>query len=135
MPGGYEIINYSIRPAKSIERKMLCEAFRRLSEFGSLDSYRYLGFGSTYFSDFALFYRLLGLRNMISIEKDAANSQRFEFNRPFRCIDVKFSHSNDALPTLPWNERTIGWFDYDDKLDAGLLADVHYLSSVAPPLA
>ena len=25
------LINYRLRPAKSIERKMLCEAFRRLS--------------------------------------------------------------------------------------------------------
>ena len=31
-------INYNLRPAKHIERKMLCEAFRRLSEIASVES-------------------------------------------------------------------------------------------------
>jgi len=131
VPGSYEIINYALRPAKAIERKMLCEAFHRLSEFGSLSSFRYIGFGSTYFSDFALFHRALGLRHMVSIEKDAVNKRRFEFNRPYRCIEMKFGHSNDVLSTLPWDVRTIGWFDYDDPLDASVLADVRYVCMAA----
>ena len=32
MAGSYEKINYSIRPAKSIERKMMSEALQRLRE-------------------------------------------------------------------------------------------------------
>ena len=54
MPKSYESVNYVLRPAKNIERKMFCEAFRRLAEFGRVDSYRYVGFGSTFFSDFSL---------------------------------------------------------------------------------
>ena len=47
---------------------MLAEAFRKLSEFGKLDSYRYVGFGSLYF-DFALFpVKCLVFKKMISIE-------------------------------------------------------------------
>jgi hypothetical protein len=135
VPGSYEFINYSLRPAKSIERKMLCETFRRLVEFGAISSFRYVGFGSTYFSDFALFHRSLGLRNMISIEKDAQNSSRFDFNRPYKCIDLKFGHSNAVLSTIPWNVRTIGWFDYDDPLDASILADVRFLCMSASPVS
>src|SRR5688572_20955159 len=98
MAGSYERINYGLRPAKSIERKMLCEAFRRLSEFGSVESYVYIGFGSTYFSDFNLFHKQLGIRNMISLEKDKNNKARFEFNRPFKCITIEYGHSNEILP-------------------------------------
>jgi hypothetical protein len=133
VPGSYELINYSIRPAKAIERKMLCEAFRRLSEFGSLEAVRYVGFGSTYFSDFAIFHKSLGIRHMISIEKDVANGGRFEFNRPFRCIEMRLGHSNAVLPTLAWNTRNVAWLDYDDRLDVQALADIRFLSMSVTP--
>jgi len=38
----YRDINYALRPAKAVERKMLCEAFRRLYPFGNIDAYRYV---------------------------------------------------------------------------------------------
>jgi hypothetical protein len=133
--GSYESINYALRPAKAIERKMLCECFRRLTEFGALESFRYVGFGSTYFSDFALVHRALGIQQMVSIEKDIENRQRFQFNRPYRCIEMKYGHSNTVLSTLNWNIPTIGWFDYDDRLDAGILADVQYVTMSASPVS
>lgn len=135
MPGSYELINYALRPAKCIERKMLCEASRKLSEFAHLDSFRYIGFGSTYFSDFALFHRLLGIRNMVSIERDVANRERFSFNLPYRCIDLEFGDSNDVLPNLGWNSRTITWLDYDDKLSSSVLADVKLVCVSTPPVS
>jgi hypothetical protein len=131
--GSYEKINYQIRPGKNIERKMLVEAFRRLSEFGSLQSYRYVGFGSAYFSDFYLFHKSLGLRNMISIEKDVENQSRFEFNRPFACISLRFGKSNDVLPTLAWKTKTILWLDYDGRLDSSTLTDVSHFCIAAVP--
>jgi hypothetical protein len=112
---------------------MLCEAFRKLAEFGSLGSFRYVGFGSTYFSDFELFHRALGIGNMVSIEKDIGNGPRFKFNRPFRCIDIKLGHSNEMLPTLSWLEPTIVWLDNDDKLDSDILADVRCVCMDAEP--
>ena len=123
--------NYALRPAKNIERKMLCEALRRLSPFGSLPSYRYVGFGSYYFSDFSLLHRSLGIRSMISIERDVSNQERYLFNRPFSCIRVLFGDSNSHLPALPWDQRTILWLDYEDKLDGGVLADVACFSANA----
>ena len=36
-------INYIIRPAKNIERKMLCETLQKLSYFNHLDKYAYIG--------------------------------------------------------------------------------------------
>jgi hypothetical protein len=124
MPKSYERINYSLRPAKNIERKMLCEAFRRLSPFATVESYRYIGFGSTYFSDFELVHRTLGIGNMISIERDEENAARFIFNRPYRCITIRFGESTGVLPEILWNVRTILWLDYDGVLDATVLSDV-----------
>lgn len=125
MPGSYRSINYSLRPAKSIERKMLCEGFRRLSLFSDVEAYRYVGFGSNYFSDFILVHKTLGIKNMISIERDIQNRTRFEFNRPFDCIEIKFGESNEILPALSWKDiRTILWLDYDGKLENSILTDV-----------
>lgn len=133
MPGSYERINYALRPAKNMERKMLCDAFRRLSEFARVESYRYIGFGSTYFSDFTLFHKALGIKSTLSIERDVEKEQRFLFNKPFSCVKIEFGHSNAVLPTLDWDVRTILWLDYDEKLDTGALTDISFFSSKAIP--
>jgi hypothetical protein len=129
----YERIHYGLRPAKNVQRKMLVETLRRLSEFGPVESYRYVGFGSTYFSDFSLFHKALGIRNMISIERDVSNRERFEFNRPFNCIRMAFGESKEILPTLTWHVRTILWLDYDGTLEPSVLTDVkHFCASAVP---
>lgn len=124
MTGSSRYIDYALRPAKHIERKMLAEAFAKLSVFGSVDSYRYIGFGAIYFRDFYLFHKSLGIQNMVDIEIEVGNKPRYEFNRPYKCIELKFGHSNTILPVLPWNMRTILWLDYDGTLNADVLTDV-----------
>jgi hypothetical protein len=131
MKSSYERINYSIRPAKCIERKMLCEAFRRLSVFGKVESYNYVGFGSTYFSDFSLFHRYLNIHNMMSIEKDEKNKDRFDFNRPFRCIKMEYGSSNEVLEKINFEVRSILWLDYDGRLDKEVLIDINSFCSKA----
>jgi hypothetical protein len=131
MPSSYESINYALRPAKNIERRMLCEVFRKLVEFGRLESYTYIGFGSAYFSDFSLFHKSLRITSNVSIERDVKNKKRFEFNRPYKCIRLEFGESNQILPKLTWDMRTIIWLDYDYKLDQGILTDVAFVCSNA----
>jgi len=133
MPKSYESVNYALRPAKNIERKMFCDAFRRLAEFGSVDSYRYIGFGSTFFSDFSLFHKSLKITNNMSIEREVEDKERFEFNLPYSCIELKFGESNEILPTLPWNVRTIIWLDYDSPLSQSILTDVATVCANAFP--
>ncbi|WP_144528286.1 O-methyltransferase [Peribacillus simplex] len=125
----YENINYQIRPAKAIERKMLCDSFRRLNEFALIESYTYVGFGSTFFSDFILFHKTLGISEMISIEHDEEKEERFQFNVPFNCIDWIPGTSNDVLPTLDWSNKAIVWLDYDDSFNLEMLEDIKYLTS------
>src|SRR5438309_550668 len=82
-------IDYSIRPAKSVERKMLAEALSRLSKLERPDNYRYVGFGAIYFRDFSLFHKMLGIHDMKSIEHNRSEETRFWSNRPFRCVENK----------------------------------------------
>lgn len=131
MASSFRLVNYSLRPAKAVERRMLCDLFRRLEPLGRVESYQYVGFGSIYFSDFLLFHQLLGISQMVSVEKEETNWPRFDFNKPFRCVDLKLGHSNVVLPTLDWSKRSIVWLDYDGKLDKEVLADIATFCSKA----
>lgn len=64
------LINYSLRPRKNIERKILCDIIRSLSYFGPVDEYRYLGFGSFYYQDYILFHKEFSITQAISFEID-----------------------------------------------------------------
>lgn len=120
----YRKVNFALRPAKSIERKMLGETFRCLSPFARVGLYRYIGLGSNFFTDFILFHKTLGISSMTSIEHDKPARQRFLFNLPFRCVEMKFGESGEILPKLDWSARTILWLDYDRPLDSDILADI-----------
>ncbi len=129
MAGSYSKINYRIRPAKAVERKIICDSLRCLSPFGELTTYRYVGFGSTYFSDFILFHKSLHIEDMISIEKDSQAKERFEYNKPFGCIEIKYGNSYEVLPTLEWSKKSIVWLDYDSPLEKTILDDIDTLTT------
>jgi hypothetical protein len=129
MAGSYSKINYRLRPAKGIERKMICDSLRCLSPFGELTTYRYIGFGSTYFSDFILFHKSLHIEDMISIEKDKHAKERFEYNKPFGCIKIEYGASYEVLPTLEWSKKSIVWLDYDSPLKKTILDDIDIVTS------
>lgn len=132
--GSYLKVNYALRPGKNIERKMIAEALMRLSVFRRVKTYRYIGLGSTFYSDFTLFHRLLGLSPMFSMQKHLGDDDRFDFNLPLRCTKNKFGKSTDVLPEFTWEGiPTIVWLDYDDKLDKSMLDDVGFLTSVLSP--
>lgn len=134
MAGSYKTIDYRVRPAKSIERKMLAEAFRRLSHFHEVQRYTYVGMGSLYFSDFSLFHRSLGFERMISIENTTAEAskKRFLLNVPFSQIEMKFGHSNVVLQRLKIDGPLVVWLDYDGMLDQSCLVDIKYVAKKAP---
>ena len=120
-------IDYRIRPAKYVERHMLCELFRCLAPFGHVSSYRYWGFGAIYFADFILFHKALGLANMLSMERDDGQERRHTFNRPYNCITLDFRPSQAVLTSIEhWDALTIAWLDYTDMLDSTVLADIKW---------
>ncbi|MFQ2123071.1 O-methyltransferase [Aeromonas jandaei] len=124
-------INYSMRVAKNIERKMIRDVLLRLYSFAHTSSYQYIGFGSKYFTDFILFHRYLHIKKMISIESDTGGRFKYEFNKPFSCVDIKFGGSSDILPTLDYSEKTIIWLDYDGVLNNLCLNDISLFSTKA----
>ena len=128
----FESINYSIRPGKSVERKMLAELFGRVSILDNIMNYRYIGFGSAYFTDFKLFHKDVGIRKMLSIEKEKDYAKRVNFNKPYSCIEMKYGASEEVLPNLPWKkwkEKSIIWLDYTQKLHEYMLSDLMTLVS------
>ena len=117
-------INYSVRPAKNVERKMMRDFLIRLSHLGRIEDYRYIGFGSKYFSDFIIFHRHLNISEMASIEADTTNRERYEFNKPYSNITMKWGHSSAVLPELADSpKKTIYWLDYDGVFEGFMLED------------
>ena len=119
-------VDYSLRRAKAIQRKMAVEGLRLLRHFAPFSRYRFVGFGGLRFVDLVLVHQQLGISRMISLEHEAdgLRRKRLAFNKPFRAIELRFGTSNALLPELPWRDRTIVWLDYDDRLKPEMLTDV-----------
>ena len=130
----YEKINYLLRPNKSVERKMVCEMLSTISMVNDISSYQYIGFGSTYFADFALFHRNLGISQMISIEGEERAQDRCEFNKPYACIDLKIGNSSNVLPNLNISTKnSIVWLDYDGIISEDVFSDINTVIGMMKP--
>lgn len=130
----YERINYMLRPNKSVERKMVCEVLSRISAVRNVSMFQYIGFGSTYFADFSLFHRNLGITQMISIEGEGRAKNRCEFNKPFACIDLRMGESSDILPNLDFNTKdSIVWLDYDGIISDTVFSDINTVVTAIRP--
>jgi hypothetical protein len=116
----YEKFNYAIRPSKQVERKLLIEALHYIGHNldYSIKDYRYLGFGSVYFTDFILLHKYLYLKDMLCIEGSDV-PRRMAFNKPYKFIKVKMGRLSDVLPGLKFTRPHIVWLDYDYGLDYG----------------
>ena len=123
MSGSFDRIDYSIRPAKYAERRMLRDVFRRVGPFGPPEDYLYVGMGSVWFADFTLFHRSLGIKEMISIESATKALQRVRDNAPFR-IELAAGRSEKELPKMNLDRRCLIWLDYDDALSPNMLLDM-----------
>ncbi len=122
----FEKINYSLRPNKNVERKLIVQFLldlHRLTTFSSLQ-YQYVGMGSVWFTDFILMHRALGIQRMISIDRQKDREKRFLFNRPFSNITVKIGTTTEILPTIDLERPTLIWLDYDDVLKDYMFADI-----------
>jgi hypothetical protein len=127
--GSASKVDFRLRPAKAIERKMIAEALQRLAGLADFkDDYQYVGMGSVYFSDFILFHKVLGIgtrdRTMWSIERNSGVQERFELNRPFQCVELVKGDTSDTLPTIDLSVKTLLWLDYDGPLDRHMLSDI-----------
>ncbi len=111
---------------------MIRDALIRLFPFGIFSQYQYIGFGSKYFVDFSIIHKYLHINKMISIEGDSTNRNRYYFNRPYECIDIKFGHSTVVLPKINLNQKSIIWLDYDEAFSSYMLEDISTIVSSLP---
>src|SRR5215469_15284764 len=100
MPSTTNIVNYSLRHNKCIERAIVFDGIRLILNQLSAMNAVYIGFGSAWFSDFLLAHRILGIQEMISIEADPVTYKRAVFNRPYRTLEVLEGESSDRTPEL-----------------------------------
>ncbi len=125
MPPFRPKVDYSLRPAKATSRRMIVEALARLTPLMPVDKYRYVGMGSTYFRDFQVVHRRLGICDMITIEGDPRAEDRVRFNLPLACIEVVMKRTGDALPQIGLENRPhIVWLDYESRVNKGVLSDI-----------
>lgn len=118
-------VNYELRPAKQVERRIFLDALQLLSmDAFPIRDYQYTGMGSVYFVDYVLFHKILGIRRMLSVEFDSAVERRVHFNRPFRLVEVRMGRIGDFIPELSQDLQHILWLDYDSVLDPDQLADI-----------
>ena len=77
----FKQFNYSLRPSKQVERKIMIEVLLRLSKAGyTISDYRYLGFGSPYYVDFVMFHKYLFMKDMVCVEWGEV-PKRMKFNK------------------------------------------------------
>lgn len=127
-------VQYDVRPAKQVERRMIVDALQRLAAVGlPISDYQYTGFGAIYFVDFVLLHKILGLNRLLSLEQDPSLETRVRFNRPFSCIDIKMVPASSEIPNLSRDVKHIVWLDYDGLLQKGFLSDIQSALTVLPP--
>jgi hypothetical protein len=128
----FNVVNYSLRPSKSIQRQLVFDAVRILQEHMDLDHQAYIGFGSIWFTDFVMAHKLLGISDMVSIEADDVGYARARFNAPYATVRVLHGRSTTILPRLysdgllagrPW----LVWMDFDYEFNESMMEDVRSL--------
>ena len=125
----FEVINYSLRPNKSVERKLIARVLNAIGKSPRFDwrDYRYLGLGSMWFVDFIMMHKRIGITDLVTIEKEESRAKRVSFNAPYSCVEVKLGASTKVIRELAWDKRTIAWLDYDDQLRAYMFDDLNQI--------
>ena len=118
-------VQYDVRPAKQVERRMLLDTFQTLLSSGfPLRDYKYVGFGSMYFVDFILFHKILGLNKFLSVEICEDYESRVHFNKPFNNIEIEIAPISDIIPRFDNDEKYLLWLDYDIGLCRDCVNDI-----------
>jgi len=126
----YLQVQYDVRPAKQVERRMFVDAFQRLSEVGfQVREYQYTGFGLFYFVDFILFHKFVGINKMLTIEHYSHLEKRVRFNKPFDFVRVAIGEAVEIIPFLSRDELHILWLDYDEPIREDRLREIYLAAS------
>ena len=133
----FDIVNYSLRPSKGIQRQIVFDGIRMLTARLGLKDMIYVGFGSIWFPDFVQAHKLLGIRHMVSIEADDIGYCRARFNKPYATVRVRRGHSSRVLAKLQNDDRYkdrpwVVWLDYDGGLEESVAGDIRSIIEKSP---
>jgi hypothetical protein len=133
----FDTVNYSLRPSKNIQRQLVFDGVRRLQQELDLERLAYIGFGSIWFTDFAMAHTLLRVTDMVSMEGNDIGYRRAVFNAPYATVRVKEGFSYQVLPSLYTDELLTGrpwlvWLDYDYSLNESVRDDIRSITENAP---
>jgi len=121
----FDAINYSLRPNKNVERKLVFTGLRELDRRVDLSGHRYIGLGSLWFVDFVLAHKSLGIADMVSIENTQIGHRRAQFNQPLSCIRVLPGEASAVLPEIDYEDKpALIWLDYDSGIGGPVLRDI-----------
>jgi len=123
----YRKVHYGLRPAKQVERRMLVDALLLLAEAGfRVRDYEYIGMGSIHFIDFAMFHKILGIQQMVSVEASDSIEKRIDFNRPYQPVvrTIVGKEIGEVISKLDTRKQYLVWLDYDTVLCDGILKDI-----------
>ena len=134
----FNVVNFSLRPNKSIQRSLVFEGLRLLQHDLDLENLLYVGMGSILFADFQQAHKALHIDDMISIEADEIGFKRAKFNLPYKTVRVEAGFTHDVLPFLLANRRLTArpwliWLDYTSGLNEAVIGDIRRIIENAPP--
>lgn len=114
--------SYPLRPGKFVDRALFVDLLQHIDRSVPIRDAIYFGFGGPCMEDHRVIHSALGLRKLISIEKDPNIFAQQKFNRPLReiiCVNKEakdFIDEFDAeirrIKISPLARRII-WFDYE----------------------
>lgn len=129
----FERLNYLLRPSKQVERKIIIEVLQHLTRYQyDIGRYRYVGLGSIYYVDFALFHNHLYIDDMLCVELEEIE-RRMRLNKPYDFIKLHMGPVSEVLPELQRARRHLIWLDYDKPLTTSMLTDMTTALSIAAP--
>lgn len=113
-----------LRPNKNVERKLIVASIQSMRARFDFKGYRYVGLGSMWFVDFVLMHKVVGIDDMVTIEREKSRAKRVEFNKPFACIMPRMQEAGDALGEVLPGKKSLTWLDYDGALKQALDGDL-----------
>lgn len=113
--------SYPLRPGKFVDRGLFVELLQYVDRGLAIRDAAYIGFGGPCMEDHRVIHAAIGLKRMISLEKNADVFAQQQFNRPLREIVCVNRDAKDFVDEFELHlkrakvtsaMRRIMWFDY-----------------------
>jgi hypothetical protein len=73
------------------------------------------------------------MHHMLSLERQKSLESRIQFNKPFKCVEIRMNSASDVIPSLSRDKPHVIWLDYDGVLHKDFLSDIQSALTVLSP--